>query len=72
MKTNNFIYEKYPQEISLKLYELQKDMDWMDYEEDKEKILNNLENALYHLKSLCENPYNNDYFRTFYNVLENL
>lgn len=72
MKTNNFIYEKYPQEISLKLYELQKDMDWMDYEEDKEKILNDLENALYYLKALCENPYNNDYFRTFYNVLENL
>lgn len=69
---NNFKIEKHPQEISLKLYELQKDMDWMDYEEEKEQILNDLENALYYLKAICENPYNYDYFRTFYNVLQNI
>lgn len=72
MKTNNFKIEKYPQEIANKLYELSKDMDWMDYEEEKEKILQDLENALYYLKAICENEYNFDYFRTFYKILENI
>lgn len=72
MKTNNFISEKYPEEISLRLYELQKDMDWMDYEEDKEHVLNDLENALYYLKTICENEHNKDYFRTLYKTLENI
>ena len=69
---NKFKVEKYPQEIANNLYELQKDMDWMDYEEEKEEILQDLENALYYLKALCENPYNNDYFKTFYKILENI
>ena len=72
MQTNNFNIEKYPQEIANKLYELAKDMDYMDYEEEKEEILRDLENALYYLKAICENPYNNDYFRTFYKILENI
>lgn len=67
-----FNIEKYPQEIADRLYELQKDFDWADYEEEKEEILDDLENAIYYLKSICENEYNNNYFRTFYKVLENI
>ena len=31
-----------------------------------------LENCLYHLKTIAENEFNQDYFRTFYNTLEKL
>lgn len=72
MKNNNFEIEKHPQEIANKLFELSKDMDFADYEEDKEKILSDLENALYYLKAVAENPYNAEYFRTLYKILENI
>lgn len=68
----NFEIEKFPEEIANKLYELAKDMDFADYEEEKEKILNDLINAIYYVKTICENPYNNDFFRTFYRILENI
>lgn len=69
---NNFKIEKYPCEIAGALYESMKDMDWSDYDEENEIIINHLENALYYLKALCENEYNPDYFRTFYKALENI
>jgi len=72
MNIEEFKIEKYPQEIAEKLYNLQLDMDWMDYEEEKEQIVNDLENAIYYLKSVCENEYNANYFRTFYKILENI
>ena len=31
-----------------------------------------VEEALYHLSLLCENEYNPDYFRTMWNVLEDI
>lgn len=31
-----------------------------------------LENAIYHLYSICQNEYNNEYFRTFYKILEEI
>lgn len=65
-------FEKYPNEIASRLYELAKDMDYMDYEDEKEQVLNDLENALYYLKAICENEYNDEYFRTFYRILENI
>ena len=68
----NFKIEKFPVEIANKLYELAKDMDFWDYEEEKEEILNDLENALYYLKAICENKKNSDYFRTLYKILENI
>lgn len=72
MKNKNFKIEKFPDEIANKLFELAKDMDFADYEEDKEKILSDLENALYYLKAVAENPYNAEYFRTLYRILENI
>ena len=69
---NDYIIEKSPQEIALALYEHIKDMDYMDYEDEKESVLSDFENALYYLKAIAENKYNADYFRTFYKALERL
>ena len=60
------------EEITEKLLELSKDMDYMDYEEEQENIKRDLENMLYYLKACAENNYNHDYFRTFYNILQNI
>lgn len=35
---NNFKIEKFPDEIANKLFELAKDMDFQDYEEEKNKF----------------------------------
>lgn len=68
----NIEFEKCPQEIAERLYELAKDMDCMDYEEEKETIISELENALYWLKAAASNEYNNEYFRVLYNILERI
>lgn len=72
MKSNEFTVEVYPQEIAEKLYELAKDMDYMDYEYDKKRVIADLEDALYVLKACAENTMNFDYFRTMYKTLERL
>lgn len=64
--------EKYPGEIAETLYNLSADMDAQDYEEQKEEELKDLTNALYDLKSICENEYNHDYYRTLWKALERL
>ena len=69
---NNYRIEKYPDEIALTLYEKIKDLDFSDYEEEKEKEIEELTNALYYLKTICENELNKDYFRTLYKALERL
>ena len=68
----NFEVEKYPQEIAEQLYELSKDMDYMDYEFEKEEVIAELEKALYYLKTLCENEHNQEYFRILYRILERI
>ena len=40
-------------------------------EADKAKITDIID-AVYQLKTLCENEYNSDYYRTFYKALEEL
>lgn len=52
----------YPCDIADKLIELSN----LEYTEE---LKEELENALYWLKSAAHNKYNNDYFRVFYNVL---
>jgi len=42
--------------------------EYADITAEKEDVVE----ALYHLKAVCENPYNKDYFRTFYNILDEL
>ena len=60
------------EEVANKLYELAKDMDYMDYEDEKEQEIADIENALYYLKALAQNEYNADYFRTFWNLLQRI
>ena len=62
--------QKDTMEIAHKLYELAKDMDYMDYEDEKEQILNEIEAGVYYIKTVASNEYNADYFRTFYNILQ--
>lgn len=69
---DKFEIEKYPQEIAEALYEQAKDMDYMDYEDEKEEVLSDLENALYDLKAICENKYNKKCYRTLYRILERI
>lgn len=67
-----FEVEKYPQEIAEALYEQAKDMDYMDYEDEKEEVLGDLEKALYDLKTICENEHNKECYRTLYRILERI
>jgi len=69
---NKFEVEKYPQEIAEALYEQAKDMDYMDYEDEKELVIADLENALYDLKAICENEHNKECYRTLYKILERI
>ena len=64
--------EKYPDEIAEILYNLNEDMDAQDYEEEKEKEIAELEEALYQLQAMAQNEYNKDYWRTLWNALQNL
>lgn len=59
-------------ELSEQLYNLAKEMDSLDYEETKEKELEDIENFLYHLKTIAKNKYNKEYFRTFWNLLQSI
>lgn len=60
------------EEISDRLLELAKDIDFMDYEDEQEQIKSDLENMLYWIKTAAQNEYNKDYFRTFYNILQRI
>ena len=37
-----------------------------------ERLRQEIEDGVYYLNSICDNPYNKDYFRTFYQVLANI
>lgn len=52
------------------LYQLSIDLDFADYSEQLENILNDLENALYYINTLAKNPFNSEYFRTFARCIE--
>ena len=64
--------EKSIEEIADKLYEMAKDMDYMDYEEEEEQIKADIENALYNLKAIAQNEYNFDYYKTLWNILQRI
>jgi uncharacterized protein YpuA (DUF1002 family) len=68
----DIIQEKSIEEIADTLYELSKDMDYMDYEDEKEQVKSDIENTLYYLKAIAQNEYNADYFRTFWNILQKI
>lgn len=69
---NIFDFEKSTTEIAERLFELSKDMDFLDYEEEKEEIINELDNALYNIKAIVQNEYNNDYWRILYAILQKI
>lgn len=69
---NEILNEKSVEEIVNKLYELSKDMDYMDYKEWEEQVKADIENAIYYIKAIAENEYNPNYFITFYNILQRI
>ena len=65
--------DKYLQDIETTakvLYQLSIDMDYADYSENLQDTLADIEECLYHLRTICENNLNSDYFRTFARCLE--
>lgn len=62
---SDFRFEYYPDEIAEVLCKL------ADFE-PKGAIFNNVNEALYHWKAVCENPYNFDFYRVFWKVLESI
>lgn len=59
-------------EAALKLYNLSCDMDFQDYEEVKDQTIEEIEEALFHLKCIACNPHNKEYFRTFLKCLDTI
>ena len=57
------------QDLAAKMYEACEDMDARDYDETKEKTINELADALYWIEAAANNEYNKDYWRTFYNTI---
>lgn len=68
MIENNYSIE----ELAEKLIEYASDMDTQDYEEENEKIKSDIQEALYQIKAIAQNEYNKEYWRTFYNILQNI
>lgn len=58
--------------IANKLYELTKDLDFADYEENKEQEIRELTDAIYWIKAAAQNEYNANYWRTLFRVLARL
>ena len=73
---NNKIFETIramdTQEIAQKLYDMSKDMDFGDYEENKEEETKQIEETICYLKTIALNEYNDEKFRTFCLMLERL
>jgi len=62
-------YEVYPTDIAEKLLTL---ADLEITEEEKDIAREQMTDALYHLDAICQNRYNDDKFRTLYNVLAHI
>lgn len=56
-------FEFYPDDITTAL------INCTDQQYTPEQV-KEFEEALYNLKAICENPYNSDFYRTFYKLLE--
>lgn len=59
-------YEVMPDDIANALVKL---VDFGNDTESENQAKDHLTDALYYLDAICQNKYNSDYFRTFYNVL---
>ena len=56
-------------EIAENLYNYGTDMDGNDYDDNKDQTVKELEAALYNIKCIAQNEYNNDYWRTLLEAL---
>jgi hypothetical protein len=52
------------------LYQHSIDMDYADYEEQQNDTLTDLQEALWQIKAIAQNEYNNDFWRTFARCLD--
>lgn len=68
----NKIKEIDTEEMAQKIYNYNCDMDFQDYEETKEKEIEEIENTLYFLKTIALNEYNKNNYKTFIIALKNL
>lgn len=59
-------------ETAKALYQLSCDIDFPYYAETQKQELSEIENALYHIKTICENDLNFDYWRTFARCLDSI
>lgn len=60
-----YYYEYHPQEIAETLCKLA-------YDKPDKELVKECIKAVYELKAIAENPYNSDYYRTFYSLLEQI
>jgi C4-dicarboxylate-specific signal transduction histidine kinase len=60
------------EEITERIIELSKDMDFADYEETEEEERKQLQDALYNIKAIAQNELNKDYWRTLWNALQRI
>lgn len=61
-----------PEAIAEALYNMSIDLDNNDYQETKEKEINDIMEAVYTLKAICENDHNSDFYRTFLFCLQRI
>ena len=61
-----------PETIANGLYNLSLDMDFEDYSDTKKEEISSLIDCLYQIKAIAQNPYNNDYYRTFLLCLDRI
>lgn len=67
-KINNLLYIS-TENIAEKIYNLACDMDFSDYAENKSEEVKQIEEALYTIKTYCENDHNPDYWRFLFLAL---
>lgn len=60
------------EEITERIIELSKDMDFADYKETEEEERKQLQDALYNIKAIAQNELNKDYWRTLWNALQRI
>lgn len=62
----------YPEDIALALMAVAEGDNLQNFDEHGElnQKIDDCKDALYHLMTICENPYNQDHFRTLWEVLQ--
>lgn len=61
-----------PETIAQALYKMACDLDFSDYEENREKDISDLIECISQIKAISENPYNANFYRTFLFCLDRI